>query len=206
MRAVNLLPKSELRGPRRLGRTELLALASLAIVIALLAVGTIRTSATVADRRDVLDDLRTELAAIQPPPSPRSSIPAGLGEQQKQRLRAVSAALARRIAWDRVLRELSAVLPDDVWLSGLSGRSPLSPSAPPQGATEAAGTPGGLTIKGNTYSQEGVARLLARLQIIPDLEHVQLQASSLVPVESSPNRTIIDFTILADIRAPGASS
>jgi len=40
---------------------------------------------------------------------------------------ALSAALTSRVAWDRVFREFSLVLPDDVWLTTLSAKSPISP-------------------------------------------------------------------------------
>ena len=61
----------------------------------------------------------------------------------------------------------------------------------------------GFTISGYTYSQDGVARLLSRLNVLPDLHNVQLQTSSLTKVGT---QDIVQFTILADVAPPGAAS
>ena len=50
-------------------------------------------------------------------------------------------------------------------------------------------------MTGCTYSQESVARFLARLQVDPDLKNVQLQTS--MPDTQLP---VVDFTIVANIR------
>jgi hypothetical protein len=60
-----------------------------------------------------------------------------------------------------------------------------------------------LTIQGYTYSQDGVARLLERLAVVPDLQNVQLQTSQSTQIN---NQTVINFTIVSDIRkGKGAS-
>jgi hypothetical protein len=61
----------------------------------------------------------------------------------------------------------------------------------------------GFSIEGYTYSHDGVARLLTRLAVVPDLQQVQLVSSEQAELG---NRTIIHFKILANVRAPGASS
>jgi len=106
------------------------------------------------------------------------------------------------------MRELSLVLPEDVWLSKLSAKSPISPSAPstpgtPLVAPTAGVPPTEMTIDGYTYSHDAVARLLSRLAVIPDLQNVALQSSSLAGVGK---QTIVHFSIAADVRSPGASS
>jgi Tfp pilus assembly protein PilN len=124
--------------------------------------------------------------------------------QQKQRFDALASALSRRVAWDRVLRELAIVLPDDVWLTSLNAKSPASPaSAAPATPTAPGAAPTGFVINGYTYSQNGVARLLSRLSVLPDLHNVQLQTSSLSKVGA---QQIVQFTILADVVPPGAPS
>jgi Fimbrial assembly protein (PilN) len=61
----------------------------------------------------------------------------------------------------------------------------------------------GFSIEGYTYSHDAVARLLTRLAVVPDLQQVQLVSSEQAELG---NRTIIHFKILANVRAPGASS
>ena len=55
---------------------------------------------------------------------------------------------------------------------------------------------------GSTYSQRGVARLLARLGVLPALSDVQLLSSSMLEMEP---KNIVQFTIQATVKAPGAS-
>jgi hypothetical protein len=52
-------------------------------------------------------------------------------------------------------------------------------------------------MQGYTYSQEGVARLLSRLQVVPALQNVKLLSSS---QSSLLDQTVVVFTIQADIR------
>jgi hypothetical protein len=54
-----------------------------------------------------------------------------------------------------------------------------------------------LTLQGYTYSQAGVARLLERLQVLPDLENVQLTESSTSNVSG---QNVVNWTIVTDIR------
>jgi Tfp pilus assembly protein PilN len=96
---------------------------------------------------------------------------------------------------------VALVLPDDVWLTNVAGTVPLEPAAstaPPAAtpsALPAAST--ALTLQGSTYSQAGVARLLSRLEVVPDLKNVQLQSSTAGVVGK---QRIINFTIVSDIR------
>jgi hypothetical protein len=52
-------------------------------------------------------------------------------------------------------------------------------------------------MQGYTYSQEGVARLLSRLQVVPALQNVKLLSSS---QSSLLDQTVVVFTIQADVR------
>ena len=54
-----------------------------------------------------------------------------------------------------------------------------------------------MTFAGYTYSQEGVARLLSRLAVVPALENVQLVSSTETIVAG---QTVVSFSIEADVR------
>lgn len=202
MRAVNLLPRDDARRERRrqVNPPALVAVAGVVVLSTMLAAGFLLSSAKVADNRQTLGQLEQELDALPPPPV-QSGADATLVEEKKRRVAALGSALSQRIAWDRVLRELSLVLPGDVWLSTLNAKSPVTVAAPPGQAAGAA--PSGFTITGYTYSQDAVARLLTRLAVVPHLTNVQLQNSSRTDFAG---RSIVQFTILADLRPPGASS
>jgi Tfp pilus assembly protein PilN len=209
MRAVNLLPKDAVRVVTRVQKIAIgMGTGGAVILTALMAMMFLSASSTVHDSQLTLADLKAQLAVIPPPAVGPSAGATALAAQQGPRVAAVTAALQRRVAWDRVMRELSLVLPEDVWLAKLSAKSPISPSAPtipgtPLVAPGAGVPPTEMTIDGYTYSHDAVARLLSRLAVIPDLQNVALQSSSLAGVG---RQTIVHFTIAADVRSPGASS
>ncbi len=201
MRSVNLLPTDD---PTRRTKTNIPVVVGIAgVVLSTVLIGMMymSASATVHDRQQQLDTLRAQLAVV-PPPVQQSSADAGLATEQKARVTAVSTAMSRRVAWDRVLREVTLVLPQDVWLISLAGVSPASPgsAAAPVAPT---GVPTGFTLNGYTYSQDGVARVLTRLMVVPDLSDVQLSSSASSKVGT---QTIVQFTIVANVRAPGANA
>ena len=203
MRAVNLLPRDD---PSRRTKTNVpvvVGVAGAVLATALIGMMFMSASGAVHDRQQQLDTLRQELAVV-PPPVQQSSAQAGLAAEQKARVTAVAAAMTRRVAWDRVLREVTLVLPQDVWLLSLSGVSPASPGSAAPAAPSTSGVPTGFTLNGYTYSQDGVARVLSRLEVVPDLSDVQLSTSSVTKVGT---QSIVQFTIVANVRAPlGAAS
>jgi Tfp pilus assembly protein PilN len=215
MRAVNLLPREHVeqkRGERPNAVILVSAVGGAAVVLAL-AAGFLLANRSVDRERQALNDARAVLAVT--PAHQQSARTAAfrsnLLSQREQRSLALAAALGKRVAWDRILRRIALVMPDDVWLTSLTGSMPLqSASALPAGTTTAAAPPSAfptaptaLTMQGYTYSQAGVARLLERLQVLPDLKNVQLQDSEGSKIGT---RGVINFTIVSDIRkGKGAS-
>jgi Tfp pilus assembly protein PilN len=205
MRAVNLLPRDE-RAKRTPAENApiYVGLGLLLVVSIALSVMFLGASSSVTDKRNALGDAKARLAVLPPLPKAKTAVEAGLAGEQKARVAAVTSALSRRVSWDRVLREFATVLPDDVWLTSLSAKAPASPaSAAPPAPVAPSAAPTGFTINGYTYSQDGVARLLSRLSVLPDLHNVQLQTSSLSKVG---RQHVVQFVILADVTPPGATS
>jgi Tfp pilus assembly protein PilN len=200
MRAVNLLPRdSGQRGVRKESVPLLVGACSGVLVAALLGAMFMMGSGKIAAQQGKLDDLQRQFDALPPPPAGPSAAQQQLAGQKDARVLALSTALSSRVAWDRVFREFSLVLPEDVWLTTLTAKSPISP------VTNAASTSGGavptmFTIQGRTFSHDGVARLLSRLQVVPDLTNVQLLSSTLSNVEGQP---VVEFSIAADIKVAG---
>jgi Tfp pilus assembly protein PilN len=109
-------------------------------------------------------------------------------------MQAVSGALSTRIAWDRILREFSLVIPDDVTITTMSLTAPdETPQLP--GATPTAATPTGLVLMGTAYSHDSVARLMSRMMLIPDLSDVTLASST-----AMPNGGGVQFNIAAAVK------
>jgi Tfp pilus assembly protein PilN len=146
------------------------------LVSALIAVMFLSASAGVASKQRALEQMQAQYNAIPAPPPP-SPVVSQLPQQRQNRVTALASVLGQRIAWDRLLREVSQVVPSDVWLVTLNAQSPsLAPKTTPA-TTAQASTPTGFTVTGCTYSQDSVARFLARLQVVPDLSSMTLGKS-----------------------------
>jgi Tfp pilus assembly protein PilN len=173
------------------------------LLTALLSATFLSASGKVKDKQAELSTLKDTLAAIPTPDASKIQSQTALASDKQVRVTALSSALSRRVAWDRIFRELSLVLPDDVWLATLSAKAPVSSSTPiapapaPAGTTVAATQ---FTLDGFTYSHAAVARLLSRLAVIPDLVNVQLQQSTLTKVGTA---NAVHFIIAADVRQGG---
>jgi len=202
MRAINLLPRDQ---SQRTITKESLPLVvggcTFLLVAALLGAMYMIGSGKIAAAQRNVDDLNRQFQAL--PPAPPGPTPGQqqLAGEQSARVSALTTALASRVSWDRVFREFSLILPGDVWITSLSAKSPISPAT---NASSSGGstTPTMFTIQGRTYSHDGVARLLSRLQVIPDLTNVQLMSAARSMVGKQP---VVDFQIAADIAAAGGS-
>jgi Tfp pilus assembly protein PilN len=203
MHAFNLLPKEEVRGEKESKPSAIphvaVALAGV-LVFAALAAFYLSSSATVTKKTGELDDLRGQLASLQvpeqQPQAPGEST--DIDSERAARTAALSTALADRLAWDRVLRELALVLPADVTLVTLDGTAPSPGSA---GAATSAGV-SSFRVTGTSMNQAGVARLLSRLQVIPELQSVQLEFATASEDEAKPG---VNFAITASVRQGAAS-
>ncbi|MDP8911730.1 MAG: PilN domain-containing protein [Actinomycetota bacterium] len=204
MRAINLLPSDGSRGGRRAPRAAVLVgVAGAVIVTLLLALGFLSASSKRRSEQQRLGDAQAQLRVLGPPPAANETANALAGEQQA-RIAAVSAALSRRVGWDRILRHFALVVPDDVWFTSVTAKAPVSASATTTSVPPAPnGPPTGFVATGYTYSHPSVARLLARLALVPDLVNVQLQQSVRTKIGV---RSVVQFTVAADIRRGGSST
>jgi Tfp pilus assembly protein PilN len=206
MRAVNLLPKDSSQRKSFTREDPAVAIGSAlgAVVLIALLGGFMNVHSKVNSEQKKLDAARAEYAQLslekvahQPVKSVKTTpiipVPAITADEQP-RLTAVSTALGTRIAWDRILREFSLVLPTDVTLKSLALSTPS-----PAGAAPGAPAAQNLTIAGTTFSHDAVARLLSRLMLIPDLTNVTL-ASSNAAVDTG----IVEFNITAGVKGAPA--
>ena len=203
MRAINLLPRDDTRRNQKTQWIVLVPVVAAVLLTALLSATFLSASGKVKDKQAQLFTLKETLAAIPTPDASKIQSQSALASDKQVRVTALSTALSRRVAWDRIFRELSLVLPDDVWLTTLSAKAPAPSSVPVVPAPAAAGTTAAatqFTLDGNTYSHAAVARLLSRLAVIPDLVNVQLQQSTLIKVGTAK---AVHFIIAADVRQGG---
>jgi Tfp pilus assembly protein PilN len=202
MRAVNLLPRQQIESTRERPNAVILvaSIGGAAVVLALVA-GFLLANRSVDRQRQNLATAHAVLA-VTPAHHLSTSTQAFRSTvltDREQRSLALDSALGKRVAWDRILRRFALVLPDDVWLTSLTGSVPLDPTATAIATTPSALPPAAteLTLSGDTYSQDSVARLLERLSVVPDLTNVQLQTSAWTQLDG---RNVYAFTIISDIR------
>jgi Tfp pilus assembly protein PilN len=209
VRAVNLLPGGDAAQGRKVPPLPVLAgCVGTVLISALLAVMFLSASAGVAKKQRALEQLQAEYAAI-PLPAPPSPVVADLPKQRQTRVTALATVLGQRVAWDRLLREVSQVVPSDVWLVTLNA---VAPALAPAGNASSATPAQGFSVTGCTYSQDSVARFLARLSVVPDLTQMTLGKS----VGSDPSAGgsgggvcplgMITFTLQGSVRTTGTSS
>jgi Tfp pilus assembly protein PilN len=200
MRAFNLLPREEVRAEREGGAPSpmpyvLVGLVG-ALLFAALAAFYLMAGTDVTKKRGQAEDLRAELAAYQASAKQPSvdDKAAALAAERLGRTNALSAALIKRLAWDRLLREIALVVPDEVSLSQIQGSSPTAAGV----TANADGSPvTNLTIIGTTLNEGSVAEFMTRLSVIPELSAVQLKEAGDSPTEA--NRVV--FTIAASLRS-----
>ena len=203
MHAFNLLPKEEVRAEKESKPSAIphviVALAGV-LVFAALAAFYLSSSGAVTKKAGELDDLRGDLASLQvPEKQPQAPTEgANIDSERSARTAALSAALTDRLAWDRVLRELALVLPADVTLTTLDATAPSPGSA----GAATSGAVSSFRVTGTSVSQASVARLLSRLQVIPELQNVQLEFATASEDPAVPG---VNFAITASVRQGAVS-
>lgn len=196
MRAFNLLPKQDGRDARHARPRAQLVLAVVGVLL-LAGVGGayVVTGAGVSDKRGTRDVLQTQLETLQAQAAKAGRLPdPALASEKNLRTYALESALSGRIAWDRLLREVSLVLPEDVWLTGLASTPPetaVDPSAPP--------VPSTVIVSGYARAQDGVAHMLSRLALVPELSSVQLVSSQTTLIGETE---VFQFQISALVKLP----
>jgi Tfp pilus assembly protein PilN len=188
MRAVNLLPREYQNAKSIRHEDPAVVIGSALGVIVMIALGGAFMAAhgQANTQQARLSKARLELAQIavhqKPAPKPVKASapltpivpPPAVTGQEATWLSAVSTNLSQRIAWDRVLREVSLVVPSDVTLLSLTMTAPsTSATAPVAGGAAAQG----FVIQGTAFSYDSVARLLSRLALVPDLSNVTLTST-----------------------------
>ena len=226
MRAVNLLPK-DLQARKSIRHEDpAVVVGSALAVVVMIALGSAFYVAhgkeTSAQKR--LDNDRVQLAQLSlkhhPQPKPAKPAPPitpivpppSITGQEATWLSAVTTNLEQRIAWDRLLREVSLVMPDDVTLTSMTMTAPVSATTVPGVPTTPAptGPTQGFTIAGDAFSYDSVARLLSRLALVPDLSNVTLTSTGTGAgaaaggAASSSSASSVTFNITAAIKGAPA--
>jgi Tfp pilus assembly protein PilN len=186
MRPVNLIPAEDRRGdraPMRTGNLAYVLVAGLALVL-LAVIATALTSKQISDRESEKQGLGQELPQATARADSLKAF-ADFRAVQESRTATVFSLAQSRFDWERVIRELSLVLPSDVQLTSLTGT--VSPDVQVEGG-------GGISIRSSALGpalelvgcapdEDAVAGLISALEDIDGATRVGL-ASSEQPDES----------------------
>jgi Tfp pilus assembly protein PilN len=179
MRPVNLIPPEQRSGERRPLRTGPLPyllvgalVAALAGVTALVVFGN-----QVAERRDELARVKEE-DAVAAARAQRLAAYTQFRALREQRLQTIASLADSRFDWERVLRELALVLPQDVWLTNLDASAGGAEGGSGEGPSGSIKGPA-LQIKGCATGHEAVAGFVTALKEIDGVTRVEVQSSEL---------------------------
>lgn len=180
MRPVNLIPGDERRDRATMQGT--LAYAVIGALLVVLAGVTLLvvTNNQISERKAKVARLQQQ-NAVAGARAARLAAYSEFGEVRDQRVAAVTSLADSRFDWERVMRELSLILPKDVWLTNLTG------TANPEVQLESGGSvtlrssiPGpALELVGCAAGQSAVAGFISALKDIDGVTRVGVQSSQL---------------------------
>jgi Tfp pilus assembly protein PilN len=189
VRPVNLIPPEARRGDKAPTRTGALSYVIVAVLaVALLGVtGVVLTNNQISDRKAEKAGLEGQLAEAEAQAKRVSSF-ANFASLQQAREQTVATLAQSRFDWERVLRELAIVIPEDVWLTHLSATvSPevqLDESGSSSSSSSSSSAAGLDSVQGPALQMEGcgdgheaVARFLAALRDIDGVTRVSVLSS-----------------------------
>lgn len=189
MRPVNLIPTEERRGEHAPLRSGPLAYVVLGALVAVLAGVTalVLTGNQIAERESEIARLEREDVAAKAR-AERLAAYTQFRTLSEERVATVASLADSRFDWERVMRELSLILPGDVWLVSLIATATPSVSV---GGGEGGGEGGSasglraaapgpaLELSGCADGQEGVAGFVTALKDIEGVTRVGVQSSQL---------------------------
>lgn len=180
MRPVNLIPAEDRRGdqaPLRAGPLAYIVTGALVAVLAGVAM-LVLTGNEISERQDEVATLKREDAAASAHAARLTSY-TQFRELSEQRVATVQSLADSRFDWERVLRELSLVLPSDVSLTELAANGAGGEGAEGSegGGGELAVTGPSLTLNGCAAGYAGVAGFVTALRDIDGVTRVGVQAT-----------------------------
>ena len=183
MRAVNLIPAEERRGAGgvagRSGGGVYILLGGLTLLVLMMG-AFLMTSRGLDDKRAELARSKQQADAAEAKASQLSAY-TQFAQLRAKRVETVRSLTASRFDWSFALREVSRVVPDDAWLTSLTGT--VAPGVNVEGGGTQTGSlrsgvqAPAIEISGCTTSQSAVATMMARMRLIDGVQRVGLASS-----------------------------
>jgi Tfp pilus assembly protein PilN len=182
MRPANLIPSEERPGARKSSRSGPLAYIVVGALVAALAGVTLLVLANnqISDREAEVSRLQSQQAAVEARAAKLAAF-TQFHSVRDQRVTTITNLADSRFDWQRVMRELSLILPGNVWLTSLTGT--VRPEVSVNGAasislrSSVAGP--ALELVGCANGQEAVAGFISDLKGIDGVTRVGVLSSEL---------------------------
>lgn len=182
MRPVNLIPSEERSGERRpmrggpLAYVVVGALAAAVLGVALLAT----TDNQISNSKAEIAATESETAAVEAKAQALSAY-TQFHSLRQQRVATVTSLADSRFDWERVMRELALILPDNVWLTNLTGTASPEVSVDGGASVSLRDSVSGpaLEMTGCATGQKAVAGFVQALKEIDGVTRIGMQSSAL---------------------------
>jgi Tfp pilus assembly protein PilN len=182
VRPVNLIPKEERRDSRGSARGGPLAYIVLGALLAALAAVTVLvvTDSQISSSKSEIATLNVEIADAQARAA-ESAAYTQFHQTSEERATTVNNLANSRFDWEKVMRQLSLVIPSDVWLTNLTAT--VKPGVSLNGGANIALRSSiagpALQLEGCASGQESVAHFIGALKEIEGVTRVGVQSSAL---------------------------
>ena len=202
MSQVNLLP-SDLRERQRVRRQTFGVAAAGVVVLLLVAVFFFLQVMRLRDVESDLEAQRAENAQLEAEVSRLLRFQEIL-DQLSTRRELLRGILENEVSWSGVLRDLSLVIPSQVWIQDMSGSVTVpTGGAPPEApaGTQPTGLIGSIQINGVSLDTPGVALWLTRLEDVQGWANAWLTSATKSDLAGSE---VVNFSSSVDLTAEAA--
>jgi Tfp pilus assembly protein PilN len=224
MRPVNLVPQDQRRRtPSESSGKGAHALLGLLAVLLAMTVAYVLTANTVTERKSETEQARVEADRLEAEAAKKGSF-TDFADIARTRAASVAAVASSRFDWERLMRELSRVMPEGSWLvsadASLTGdtegasdaAAAAAPAAPAGGTAGTAATGPTAALVGCTPKHSDVARMMVRLRQLHRVTDVQLGQSTqnddadIASFDSCGRNTSFDVTLTFSPTTPVAEA
>jgi Tfp pilus assembly protein PilN len=182
MKPVNLVPQEQRRRAPRDGggKGAYVALGVLGVLLAMVA-AYVLSSNQVTERQNAASAASAEAARLEAKAAEQVSF-TDFALIAQTRLQSVAGVAATRFDWERLMREVSLIMPAGSWLqsseASVSGDAAAGATSPTATTTSAAPAGPSATFVGCTPDQSDVARIMVRMRQMHRVADVSLNESA----------------------------
>jgi Tfp pilus assembly protein PilN len=179
VRPVNLLPQDQRRpAGEGAGKGAYIVCGVLALMLAMVA-AYVLTSNNVTEHENQAAAVRVEADRLEAEVAAKANY-TDFADIAQQRLTSVAGVAETRFDWERLMREVSRVMPEGSWLQATDASVTGDPNSTTVAPTGAVAAPAGpyASFVGCTPDQSDVAQIMVRLRQLHRVEDVKLKESS----------------------------